>query len=295
MTPVAHTKSAPSGVLVPDIDAVTVMGKAEAENFPVAMRLLPSAKREQLLSIYGFARFVDDVGDLSTGDRLRELDWVEAELDRAIAGKATHPIFVSLGETVAKIGVSREPFVALIEANRQDQRVHRYKSFEELLAYCRLSANPVGRLVLAVFGRHDDASIIRSDQICTGLQLVEHFQDVAEDYHAGRIYLPEEDLERFGVTKDDLNATEASPTFRRLMAFEVDRARRLLLDGSPLVRMLTGTAKCAIACFVGGGLAQLEAIERANYDVLSAPISATTASVLWRAGAVLCGSIGRPA
>jgi squalene synthase HpnC len=282
VTPVAQTKSAPHGVVVPGIDAVTVMGKAKAENFPVALWLLPEKKREQLLAFYGFARFVDDVGDLSTGDRLHELDWVEAELDRAFTGEATHPIFVRLSQAITELGVTREPFAALIEANRQDQRVHRYKSFKELLAYCRLSANPVGRLVLAVFGRRDEAAFAHADQICTGLQLVEHWQDVAEDCRADRVYVPKEDLKRFGVTEADLLAQKASPALRRLMAFEVNRARCFLLDGAPLVAMLSGTAKCAIAGFVGGGLAQLEAIERADYDVLSGPIRAKDSSVAWR-------------
>ncbi|MGD0896001.1 MAG: squalene synthase HpnC [Acidimicrobiales bacterium] len=256
-----------------------VMAKAGAENFPVATRLLPRRIRQQLLAIYGYARFVDDVGDVAAGDRLAQLEWVEAELDRALAGAASHPVFVAVGRLAAEIGVGRRPFVDLIEANRQDQVVTRYPSYEHLEAYCALSANPVGRLVLAVFGRRDAESAEFSDRVCTALQLVEHFQDVAEDFAAGRVYLPAEDLTRFGVGEPALAAGPATPAVRRLMAFEAARARRLLQSGRPLVAELSGWGRLAVAGFVGGGLAQLDAIERRGYDVLSGPVKATRARV----------------
>lgn len=268
------TMATPVGLATAD-----VMAKAGAENFPVATRLLPRRIRQQLLAIYGYARFVDDVGDVAAGDRLAQLEWVEAELDRALAGAASHPVFVAVGRLAAEIGVGRGPFVDLIEANRQDQVVTRYPSYKHLEAYCALSANPVGRLVLAVFGRRDAESAELSDQVCTALQLVEHFQDVAEDFAAGRVYLPTEDLTRFGVGEPALAAGPATPAVRRLLAFEVARARRLLQSGRPLVAELSGWGRLAVAGFVGGGLAQLDAIERRGYDVLSGPVKATRAKV----------------
>ncbi len=271
-----------TGATPAGLDSVAVMAQARKENFPVATRLLPRRIREQLLAVYGYARFVDDVGDRVGGDRLAQLDWVESELDRALAGTATHPVFVRAGRVAAELGIGRGPFVDLIEANRQDQVVTRYPSYELLEAYCRLSANPVGRIVLAVFGRRDRRSLELSDQVCTALQLVEHFQDVAEDFAVGRLYLPGEDLARFGCAEGVIAAGTATPAFRRLMAFEAARARRLLESGLPLVASLTGRGRLAVAGFVGGGLAQLDAIERHGFDVLSGTVKASRAHVASR-------------
>ena len=290
MTAVASTRVIrPDGAERPQLDAGEVMAKSATENFTVASRLLPAAAREHLLAVYGFARFVDDVGDLAAGDRERQLDWVERELDRALAGEAEHHVFVRIGRSAAALGLERTPFADLVAANRQDQRVGRYACFEDLAAYCALSANPVGRLVLAILGRRDELAAGLSDKICTGLQLVEHWQDVAEDYRAGRIYLPLEDMERFGVEEDDLGRSNVTPTLRRLLAFEVGRARRLLHEGQPLVRLLSGTGRIAIAGFVGGGLAQLDAIERNGYDVLAQSIKATKTAVAARSLRVVVG------
>ncbi len=260
------------------------MAKAAGENFPVASRLLPRREREWLLAVYGFARFVDDLGDLAAGDRLAQLEWAEAELDRGLDCRATHPVFVRAGEMSRASGAGRQPFADLIAANRQDQLVTRYAGYGELADYCALSANPVGRLVLAAFGRRSPLLVEWSDSICTGLQLVEHWQDVAEDYAAGRVYLPLEDLERFGVAESELAGRPSagggpSPAFRRLMAFEVSRARELLVAGRPLVRALGGAQRVAVAGFLGGGLAQLEAIEAAGYDVVGRRVKASKAAV----------------
>ncbi len=256
-----------------------VMDKAAAENFTVASRLLPASVRAHLLSIYGYARFVDDTGDLAEGDRCAQLDWIEAELDRCFAGAATHPVFVRLGASVAALRLERRPFDDLLAANRQDQVVHRYATYDELAAYCALSANPVGRLVLAVFGQSSAEAVRLSDAICTGLQLVEHWQDVAEDYRSGRVYLPGCDLDAFAVAEAELASPRATPALRRLLAFEVARARRLLDDGAPLVGLLRGPARIAVAGFLGGGRAQLDAIERASYDVLATQVKASRAAV----------------
>jgi squalene synthase HpnC len=251
--------------------AAAVMGQASEENFPVASLVLPRRVRSHLLAIYGFARLVDDVGDEVSGDRLGLLDGIEADLERLWSGDAPRqPLIARLDEPVAAHALPIDPFRALIEANRRDQLVHRYQTFTELLAYCRLSANPVGELVLRVFAAATPERIALSDQLCTALQLAEHWQDVAEDYEAGRIYLPAEDLERFGVQEEDLAARSAPPSLRALMAFEVRRARQLLDQGAPLARTLRGRPGFAVHAFVAGGRSALRAIEHADYDVLAA-------------------------
>jgi squalene synthase HpnC len=234
------------------------------------MRFLPRADRSGLLAIYGFARLTDDLGDEWTGDRLAALDWLESEVDDAMAARAAHPTVMALAATVLGLGISDRPLRDLIEANRQDQVVSRYPTFEDLEAYCRLSANPVGRLVLAVFGAATPQHVAWSDAICTGLQLAEHWQDVGEDAAAGRVYLPAEDLERFGVDIGQLQAKTSSPELRALMAFEVARARVWLNTGAPLVRSLRGRHRLAVAGFVAGGQAALDAIAHADFEVLAA-------------------------
>jgi squalene synthase HpnC len=261
--------SEPAGDASPGgLDAAHLMGKAGRENFPVASWFLPRATRRHLLAIYGFARFADDLGDEAAGDRLGHLDWLQAELEQAFAGTARHPILVRLSPTIRECRLPPEPFLALIEANRVDQRVNRYATFADLRAYCRLSAEPVGRLVLMVTGTFSPARAVWSDDVCAGLQLVEHWQDVAEDAAQDRIYLPREDLARFGVEEAPILEGAATPEFMRLMAFEVDRARGLLAAGAPLAGSLRGRLRLAIAGFAGGGSAALDAIEAAGYDVL---------------------------
>jgi squalene synthase HpnC len=259
--------------------AEAVMARATSENFPVASRVLPRAAREHLLAIYGFARLVDELGDRQDGlggapgadERLAALDWLEAELDRALAGHARQPLLARLARTVATCGLAREPFARLIDANRMDQRVERYHTWEQLRGYCALSANPVGELVLGVFGLATPARIALSDSICTALQLTEHCQDVAEDHARGRVYLPREDLERFGCAERELALAHTGEPLREVLAFEIARARRLLDDGLPLVAQLSGRVKLAVAAFAAGGRAALQAIELAHYDVLAGP------------------------
>jgi len=245
------------------------MAKAARENFPVASRLLPRDTRGHLLAIYGFARLVDDIGDEASGDRVALLDWLEGEVDRVDAGTPTHPLMRRLVPTVRRFEIPREPFHRLIAANRQDQEVRLYATFDDLAAYCELSANPVGHLVLYVLRAATPEHMALSDSVCTGLQLVEHWQDVAEDLTRGRVYLPQDDLTRFGCSREDLRAPRPSRAFRRLMAFEVGRARSLLEEGAPLARELGGRAGFAVAAFVAGGRSALDAIARAGYDVLS--------------------------
>ena len=251
-------------------DLNSIMDQKGSENFPVALRAVPARPRAHLLAVYGFARLVDDIGDEYDGDRLAALDWIEAELQRARTGEATHPVMVQLTPLFADVDVDDEPFLALIEANRLDQRKHRYQTQAELAEYCTLSANPVGRLVLAVFGAATPERIALSDAVCTGLQLVEHLQDIGEDYtEKGRIYFPADEMARFGVDEGDLGAAQASAPFRRLVAHQCLTARGLLNRGGPLVDSLSGWAKVTVAGYVAGGLAALDAIAGADYDVLS--------------------------
>jgi squalene synthase HpnC len=243
--------------------------KAAAENFPVALRLLPADKRRQLMAVYWFARVTDDIGDCGPpGDRIRLLDELDSDLRRLASGTARRDEVRALGPVVDECSVPVGLFADLIQANRQDQVVSRYQTFADLLGYCELSANPVGRVVLYVFGAFSPAAATRSDSVCTGLQLVEHWQDVAEDLRAGRIYLPQEDLAQFGCTEADLADAEASPQVRSLIAFESARARGLLDAGAPLVATLHGSARAAVAGFVAGGRAALAAIAAADNDVL---------------------------
>ncbi len=174
-----------------------------------------------------------------------------------------------MAETVRDCQVPEKPLLDLIQANRQDQQVTRYRTFAELAQYCELSANPVGQVVLYIFGAATPERLALSDQICTALQLAEHWQDVAEDLAHGRIYLPAEDLERYAVTEADLAEPTASPNVTKLMRFEVDRAARLLDEGAPLVGTLRGAARLAVAGYLAGGRAALAAIRKQRYDVLS--------------------------
>jgi squalene synthase HpnC len=278
--------------------AEAVMARAQTENFPVASRVLPRRARKHLLAVYGFARLVDELGDAGErppAERLAALDWLERELDRALRGEAQNPLLVRLGETARACALSREPFARLIEANRVDQRVSRYETWEQLRGYCALSADPVGELVLDVLGLATPARIALSDAICTALQLTEHCQDVAEDFAAGRVYLPGEDLRRFDCAESDLAGAHASGPLREVLAFEVARARGLFAEGAPLIAELRGRPRFAVAAFLAGGRAALDAIERAHYDVLAGAPRAGRAGCAVALAAALRASWRAPA
>ncbi|MFC9153922.1 squalene synthase HpnC [Streptomyces bauhiniae] len=282
------------------------LDKAARENFPVAPFFLPRAWRTDLMAVYGFARLVDDIGDgdLATGgadarvlgvpperadDRLAVLDAFEADLRRVFDGTPHHPLLRRLTPTVRRRGLTPEPFLGLIAANRQDQLVTRYETYDDLRAYCELSANPVGRLVLAVTGTATPERIRRSDAVCTGLQIVEHLQDVAEDLGRDRIYLPAQDMKRFHVQESDLAAPSAGASVRALVAFEARRAHDLLNEGAPLVGSVHGRLKLLLAGFVAGGKAAVRAIAAADHDVLPGPPKPGKLQLLREAGTTLRG------
>jgi squalene synthase HpnC len=263
--------------------------------------------REGLMAVYGFARLVDDAGDgdlpdprgtaellgvpaaLSTEGlaepgseadtefRLALLDALDADVDRAfetVLGTAgaqppRHPLISALVPVIGRHGLTVEPFRGLIEANRVDQRVARYETFDDLMAYCALSANPVGRLVLQLAGLATPERLRWSDAVCSALQVVEHLQDVAEDRARGRIYLPAQDMKRFRVTEADLDAAHAGTTLRGLVLFESERARALLDEGAPLLGSVNGRLRLLLAGFSAGGYAALGAVAAAGYDVLA--------------------------
>jgi squalene synthase HpnC len=265
-----------------------VLGRAGSENFPVASRFLPADKRADLMALYGWARLVDQIGDDYAGDRMAALDEVERQLRLSLQGRPpedAHPLVARMATTATRLGLPSGPLFDLVQANRQDQLVTRYETFADLVGYCRLSANPVGRTVLAIFGVATPERLAWSDCTCTALQLVEHWQDVAEDAIVGRVYLPQEDLRRFGVDVDELSPPPAgfvdrrrrgtpggaSSACRALMAFEAARARRLLDDGASLIASLDGRLRLAVAGFTAGGQAALDGLAAMDYDIYADP------------------------
>jgi squalene synthase HpnC len=253
------------------------MAQADHENFTVASVVLGRRRRLHLLAIYGFARLVDDVGDEAAGDRGALLDAVEEQLDQIYAGeRPEHPVMQTLAGSVRECALPAGPFRRLIEANRQDQVVTRYETFDQLLAYCRLSAAPVGELVLHVFGAASPARIALSDSICAGLQIIEHLQDIGEDYRRGRVYMPREDMLRCGCD-DEALTSPAHASSRALITFEAGRARSLLAAGAPLARTLPPRPRIAVAGFVAGGRAALDALEHTVSDPSSAAAGAAPA------------------
>ena len=250
--------------------AAEVLSRSGGENFPVASILFPRELRPHLMAIYGFARLADQLGDDSGSPgehRLRLLDRLEADVDAIYAGAApAHPLTARLAWTVDTFDVPRAPLDRLIEANRRDQATRRYTTFDDLLGYCALSANPVGELVLRVCSAATPDRIALSDATCTGLQLVEFWQDLGEDAARGRIYVPLEDIERFGYGEDRMLAGLADRRFRALMAFEAERTREWLRRGRPLASTLPRRIGLAVRLFTAGGLAALDDLARRGYD-----------------------------
>ena len=263
--------------------AEAVLAKAADENFPVTSRLFPRSLRPHLVNVYGFARLADDIGDEAPGDRAVLLDWLWRELDAAFDDRPEHPLLRRLAFTVRGFDLPREPFRKLIQANRQDQSVSRYRTFDELLAYCELSANPVGELVLRIAGAITPERLALSNATCTALQLVEFWQDLGEDGARGRVYLPDEDLNRFGYPETDLLSGVRDQRFVSLMRFEASRTRRLFEQGRGLASSLGGRLGVAVRLFTAGGLAALEDLERRGFDAFNGSAHASRLRRLWAA------------
>ena len=257
------------------------------ENFTVVSWFLPRELRGPMFAVYAFCRYTDNLGDEAAGDRLALLDEWEAELRAAFDGSPSHPISVALAHLACRKPLEPDPFLRLIEANRLDQTKTRYADFQELLGYCRLSANPVGEMVLALWDITDDERRKLSDATCTALQLANHWQDVRRDWRAGRLYLPLDDLRRFGLSEDDLAAQiaagRANRAFRDLMRFQVDRAEAYFRAGDALVRLVPRELAVDLRLFGDGGRAALQAIKRRDYDVLAARPRVSSARRAWLA------------
>jgi squalene synthase HpnC len=248
------------------MDVASVAKRARTENFPVASLLFPRRLRPHLRAIYGFARLVDILGDEVEGDRLAALDELEREVDACYGGEPTWPVMRVLEPTIREFSLPREPFLRLIEANRMDQRSSEYETWDDLREYCRHSADPVGRLVLGLLRLDREPELVAaSDDVCTGLQLVNFLQDVPRDLELGRIYLPADDRRRFGVTVLD----RPSPELTELLRFEAERARELLSGGRILQARIGGRVGRAVGLFARGGLAALEALEGARWDIFT--------------------------
>jgi squalene synthase HpnC len=242
------------------------------ENFPVASLFVPADRRPFVSSIYAFARTADDFADEGTVapcERLRKIDEWEAKLDGCFAGRADHPVFIALAETIAKTGIPREPLSALLKAFRMDVTKQSFGDFAELLEYCDNSANPVGQLVLHILGEANDTTVPLSNSVCTGLQLANFWQDVSIDMAMGRVYIPLEDLDRFGYTKSDLGRRILDDRFRELMRFQVERTRTFFRAGEPILREVGRRLRFELSLTLGGGSAILDKIQKIRYDVLT--------------------------
>jgi squalene synthase HpnC len=247
------------------------LAQSHYENFSVASWFLPKRLRQHFYNVYAYCRIADDLGD-EVGDpeaSLALFDEWESELDRCYDGSPVHPVFVALTETVREFEIPKHEFSDLLTAFRQDQTVTRYETFNDFLEYCRNSANPVGHLVLYLGGYRDAERQRLSDSTCTALQLTNSWQDVAEDFAKGRVYLPQEDLRRFGVREAVIAGRQSAPEFRELMRFEVERAREWFRQGLPLVALVHREVARDVELFSRGGMEILDAIEASGYDVLS--------------------------
>jgi squalene synthase HpnC len=245
------------------------VAKSHYENFTVVSLLLPRRLIPHFHAVYAYCRWSDDLADETAGGQvaLDLIAWWRGELLACYDGTPRHPVTVALRETVRRFGIPARPFLDLLVAFEQDQRVKRYDTFDQLLGYCRNSANPVGRLVLHLFECHNERTAALSDEVCTGLQLANFWQDVSRDLDIGRVYLPAEDRARFGYADADLEARRCTPAFRDLMRFQVERARAFFDRGAALLPLLPRAARVDVDLFSRGGYAILRAIERANYDV----------------------------
>jgi len=274
------------------------LARSHYENFTVASWILPPRLRQDFFNVYAFCRLADDLADESDDPARSELllnRWEEL-LNQAGEGGSKEPPFAALGETIRRRNLSLEPFRNLLTAFRMDLQKRRWKNWEELKEYTRHSADPVGRIVLELFGLKNPDYFAHSDKICTALQLANHWQDVAEDWERGRIYLPEEDLIRFRVTEEQIASRRMSIEFEELMMFEVKRARDLFREGYQLLKEVRGVLRIQLALYWGGGMAVLDRIERIGWDVLNSSAKLTAGDrwrVVWFVIRVCCSRSNR--
>ncbi|MFC6704665.1 squalene/phytoene synthase family protein [Flexivirga alba] len=253
----------PSGVSAPDVTP-----SAATENFPVALRILPARYRHALLAVYDVARHIDQLGDAAQGDRVAALQAFRADLSTFQAGlRPSDRVLVDLAPYASEFGLPLDAFDDLIEANLLDQHVTRYPNFAALLDYCALSAHPIGRLVLAVFGQSTAQRIAWSDTVCAALQILEHCQDVVEDHRAGRVYLPQDQLYAAGLTDTTMLQPGGTAGLRSVVLAQVATCREMLSAGTKLVGELHGWGRVAVAGYVAGGLATADALDGAGGDV----------------------------
>ncbi len=246
------------------------LARRHYENFVVASLALPRSVRSHFYNIYAFCRWADDLADEVDDPQqsLRLLDWWEGQLEQCYEGESRHPVFVALAETIRQYALPIELPRRLLTAFRQDQRVTRYPTFEDLLGYCHNSANPVGEMILLIGRCHEPQCVSLSNKICTGLQLANFWQDVARDFAQGRVYVPQEDLAEFGCREWDIAQRTAGPAFCRLLAMEVERTQQYFRDGETLTQYVPPWLRADVELFVRGGRATLQAIRQAGYDVL---------------------------
>ena len=242
------------------------VARTHYENFAVASMLLPRRLVPHFHAVYAYCRWADDLADETTNGQqaLDLLAWWRREF---LANDSRHPVMMALRATVTRFAIPAQPFLDLLTAFEQDQRVSRYATFAELLSYCRYSANPVGRIVLHLFECHDEARAALADKVCTGLQLANFWQDVARDFDKGRVYLPAEDRERFGYRDEDLMAKRFTPAFAELLRFEVERTRGYFDRGEELLPLVPRAVRVDVDLFIRGGRAVLDAIERQGFNV----------------------------
>ena len=244
------------------------LARAHPENFFIGSLFLPAAKRRYLAAVYAYARLSDDVadGDWPIAEKLAALDCWEQRLDDCVGGVATHPVFVALGETIRDCELPVQPLRDLLNAFRYDSAFRPFATFDDLLGYCRNSANPVGRLVLALFGYRDEERWTLSDHICTALQLTNFWQDLGVDLARGRLYLPLEDIERFGISRGELEARKNSARLQDLVRFQVERTRELFRQGLPLADRVSRSVAREVRMFASGGLTILKRLEDDGYS-----------------------------
>jgi squalene synthase HpnC len=247
------------------------LARTHYENFPVGSLLIPKKLQPHVCAVYAFARRADDIADedFPEADRIPALTAWQGLLERSLHGRVNHPIFLALRETIRQFQIPTQLLVDLITAFKLDVKVKRHPTFNDVLYYCRHSAEPVGRLVLHLFGYRDESLMGLSDNICTALQLANFWQDVAVDLKKNRIYIPLEDLNRFGYRPEQLFAQQYNEAFCRVMQFQVDRTEEMFLRGAPLVYQTGGRLGLELKCVVLGGLTVLKKIRELNYNTLA--------------------------